>query len=76
MVKRESDKSEMYFRFYDPRVLSVFLPTCSPPQVRQLFGPVSAFFVESEDRDVVLRFAPDRIEGEPQDVMATQRGDA
>jgi len=59
MVKRQRDGGELYFRFYDPRVLRVFLPTCSPEQLPQLFGPVSAFLMEDESGAEVLRFAPD-----------------
>lgn len=59
MVKRQRDGSELYFRFYDPRVLRVFLPTCSPEQLPQLFGPVSAYLMEDESGAEVLRFAPD-----------------
>jgi hypothetical protein len=62
MVKRQSDASEMYFRFYDPRVLRVFLPTCSPDQVRAMFGPVTAYYIESDDRQP-MRFTTDDIEG-------------
>jgi hypothetical protein len=56
MVRREKDKSELYFRFYDPRVLRAFLPTCSAEQVRPMFGPVRAYLVEAADGSV-LRFA-------------------
>lgn len=58
MVRRAKDQSELYFRFYDPRVLRVFLPTCSPEQVRAVFGPVSAFFMEGAD-GTLLRFVAD-----------------
>ncbi len=59
MVRRQRDGSELYFRFHDPRVLRVFLPTCSPEQIQQLFGPVSAYLMEDELGVEVLRFAPD-----------------
>ena len=61
MVRREKDGSELYFRFYDPRVLREFLPTCSSKQVGQMFGPVTSFFTESPDDmpdDTVWRFTP------------------
>jgi len=31
---------EVLFRFYDPRVLAAFLPTCSIDQLDEVFGPV------------------------------------
>ena len=37
------------FRFYDPRVLRVFLPTCSAAQAGELFGPIATFAIESKD---------------------------
>ena len=46
----------LYFRFYDPRVLRVFLPTCDPEQLSSLFGPISAFVVEAEEPTHALRF--------------------
>jgi hypothetical protein len=42
------DGTPLYFRYYDPRVLRIFLPTCSPAQLKQLFGPVDAFLAESD----------------------------
>ncbi len=50
MVKRQSDGSELYFRFYDPRVLRIFIPTCSAEQLPKMFGPIDAYFVESEQQ--------------------------
>jgi len=48
------------FRFYDPRVFRVFLPTGSPAQLKEFFGPFDAFWVEDEDAAALLRF---RLEG-------------
>ncbi len=39
------DGDTWYFRFYDPRVLAKFLPTCDAPQLTEFFGPVSAYGV-------------------------------
>lgn len=50
------DGKTLYFRFYDPRVLRVFLPTCSAEQLTEFFGPISAFWVEDEDPARALRF--------------------
>jgi hypothetical protein len=50
------DGTPLYFRYYDPRVLRIFLPTCSPEQLRQMFGPVDAFLAESEEGDAVSIF--------------------
>jgi len=48
---------QAYFRFYDPRVLRIFLPTCLPEEVNALFGPVKYYLMEDEEPDVLLRFS-------------------
>ena len=47
----------VYFRFYDPRVLRPFLPSCSPGELAQFFGPIDAFLMESEDAGFLVRFS-------------------
>lgn len=47
------------FRFYDPRVLRVFLPTCTPAQAKEVFGPVSSFLAEGRRGETLLRFRAD-----------------
>jgi hypothetical protein len=46
----------MKFRFYDPRVLSKFLPTCNGGELKTLFGEVQAFYTESEDGSDLVRY--------------------
>lgn len=46
LIVQGEDGREMYFRYYDPRVLHVFLPSCEPDQLREFFGPISAFVAE------------------------------
>jgi pSer/pThr/pTyr-binding forkhead associated (FHA) protein len=48
---------QMHFRYYDPRILRVFLPTCLPEEINQFFGPVKYFVMEDENPEVVLRFS-------------------
>ncbi|WP_437680481.1 DUF4123 domain-containing protein [Sorangium sp. So ce131] len=47
---------QQYFRFYDPRVLRRFLPTCEPRKVEALFEEIEAFAMEAEDPGKLLRF--------------------
>lgn len=47
---------ETYFRYYDPRVLRLFLPTCTPHEITMFFGPVACFMMEAEDPDTLLQF--------------------
>jgi hypothetical protein len=56
MIVKSEDDRKLYFRFYDPRVLRVYLPTCSPPDAATFFGPIRHFFVESEDPSSYFRF--------------------
>ncbi|MDP3001284.1 MAG: DUF4123 domain-containing protein [Bryobacterales bacterium] len=56
LVAVTDDGRQLDFRFYDPRVLRAFLPTCDVEQAAVLFGPVSSFFAEDENPDRVLRF--------------------
>jgi len=46
----------LFFRYYDPRVLRVFLPTCNAADLRALFGPISAYYAEDETAKGLLRF--------------------
>ena len=62
------DGTPLYFRYYDPRVLRIFLPTCAPAQLKQMFGPVDAFLAESEAGDAASIF---RLSGEA--LSAVQR---
>jgi hypothetical protein len=54
-VYDEAGKS-LYFRYYDPRVLRVYLPTCNAVELRTLFGPVSSYLVEDEEPGHVSKF--------------------
>jgi hypothetical protein len=50
------DGTPLVFRFYDPRVLRMFLPTCTASELQRFFGPIDAFLAESEESDALLRF--------------------
>jgi hypothetical protein len=49
IVEDEESRRRLYFRFYDPRVLRAFLPTCTPLQRADLFGELGAMWLESND---------------------------
>ena len=57
-VRDESGK-RMIFRYYDPRVLRAYLPTCLPSELRILFGPITRYLLESPDSAVMLDFGFD-----------------
>jgi len=56
MVKDPEGKS-IYFRYYDPRVLSIFLPTCNSDELKTLFGPIQCYWCEDEDASVLVRLS-------------------
>jgi hypothetical protein len=41
LIVKESGDHFWYFRFYDPRVLDTFLPTCNAKQLAEIYGPIS-----------------------------------
>jgi hypothetical protein len=55
MVETEDGK-EVYFRFYDPRVLRVFLPSCTPEEATRFFGPIRSFWAEAREPGTLSRF--------------------
>lgn len=46
-----------FFRFYDPRVLRVYLPTCNHEELHAIFGSVESFVVEEEDVALLVNFS-------------------
>ncbi len=44
------------FRYYDPRVLRKFLPTCNGGELKTLFGKTEALFAESESGEGMVRY--------------------
>jgi Domain of unknown function (DUF4123)/Inner membrane component of T3SS, cytoplasmic domain len=45
---------EVYFRFYDPRVLREFLPTSTPEEASIFCGPVQQWLIEAEEPETML----------------------
>lgn len=46
---RTEEGKKLLFRYYDPRVLRIFLPTCDHAQLDEVFGPIDAFVVDGCD---------------------------
>lgn len=44
------DGQILVFRFYDPRVLRVYLPTCTLSELAQFFGPAAKIVAEAESQ--------------------------
>jgi hypothetical protein len=54
----DEDARSLIFRYYDPRVLHKFLPTCDGDQLIKFFGDVDAFF--AEDGANLVRYRLDK----------------
>jgi hypothetical protein len=46
----------LLFRYYDPRVMRLYLPTCQTGELAQLFGPIDAWFCENEQASALLEY--------------------
>ncbi len=57
LIVMDENGRELYFRFYDPRVLRVFLPSCDAGQLAEFFGPVKSFVMEGEDPKIAIEFS-------------------
>ncbi len=49
----------LYFRFYDPRTLRVWLPTLTLAEQQRFFGPVKRWLVEDGHEGEVLEYVPE-----------------
>jgi hypothetical protein len=66
-VKDEAGKI-LYFRYYDPRVLQVYLPTCRRNEIEAVYGPVRRYIAENAGADCALVFQYDAVRVQPQAV--------
>jgi hypothetical protein len=56
-VAIDEERQEYFFRFYDPRVLCTFLPTCREDELREFFGPIDRWIAETEDGTALTIFS-------------------
>jgi len=56
LVVKDPRGRRLLFRYYDPRVLRVYLPTCWPNELEQVFGPVKAYMVEGAEAGTVIQY--------------------
>lgn len=43
LMVESPEGEEWYFRYYDPRVLDRYLPTCTEGELADFFGPIASF---------------------------------
>ena len=49
LVVSDPDGKRLIFRYYDPRVLRIYLPTCTPEELNRFFGPMECIWMEGDD---------------------------
>lgn len=54
----DESKQMFFFRFYDPRVIRDYLPTCTAKECREFFGPIRCFLVDGEEPDTMHLYRP------------------
>jgi len=55
MVQLPNDK-RAYFRYYDPRVMRTYLPSCTRSEADKVFGHISEYVMEGEEPGTIHRF--------------------
>lgn len=56
LTVRSWNGQRMLFRYYDPRVLRAYLPTCTQEEWKAVFGPVQAYYAENKWAESLLGF--------------------
>jgi hypothetical protein len=54
---RDPKGRTLVFRYYDPRVMRTFLPTCSPSQLEDLFAEIQSFVIENPEGDGMTEYS-------------------
>ena len=53
----DEEGNEFFFRFYDPRVLRLFLKACTPDEAKEFFGTIGCMLLEAERPSDILSCA-------------------
>jgi hypothetical protein len=57
---RDPHGNRLLFRYYDPRILRTYLPTCTKDELAYVFGPIECFWTESENPNHLLQLNLDK----------------
>jgi len=57
LIVRDERGNRLVFRYYDPRVLRVYLPTCTKSELRAVFGPIECFWTEQKGGRELIEFS-------------------
>jgi uncharacterized protein DUF4123 len=52
----DAESKKYVFRYYDPRVFRIYLPTCDALETAKVFGPVTEYVIEGENPQQLHRF--------------------
>lgn len=52
----------LLFRFYDPRVLRRYLPSCNSGELQRIFGSIECFWTEDDNAAGLLEFSFDELD--------------
>lgn len=53
---QDEDGRRLLFRFFDPRVLADYLPTCQPLELKTFFGPIDSMLAENGKDAALIEF--------------------
>jgi len=57
LMVRDPEGNPVFFRYYDPRVLRVYLPTCDDRELPTIYGDhVVSYYTENDDGSELLQF--------------------
>jgi Domain of unknown function (DUF4123) len=56
LVVRDAGGSRLVFRYYDPRILRIYLPTCTGEELDSVFGPIECFWTDGKSAENMLEF--------------------
>ena len=59
LLVRAPGGKQLVFRYYDPRVMREFLPSCSPSQLTEVFGSIERIITEDRNASRMLEFRLD-----------------
>jgi len=75
LIVQDPRHRRMAFRYYDPRILRVYLPTCTNEELRTVFGPIEFFWTEDRrdlDHLVAFHLGPEGLIEKTQSLSAPE----
>lgn len=62
ILVEDEERNTLYFRFYDPRVMRVYLPTCTRDELKMIFGPARHIIMEKMRKEKGIVFSLEKGE--------------